>query len=403
MLRVSVLIPAYNRADYLSLALETIFRQSYAPHEVIVVDDGSADHTADLMRNDWPTVRYIRHEHNLGVSAARNRGVQEASGEVIAWLDADDLWEPTYLETVMAPLLADPAVAGAYTGYYLIDSQGQIHPPPRLRTAAPADLYASLLTGNYLQTSAMVMRKTCFEQVGLFDDRFGISEDYDMWLRLAKQFTLVGIPQPLVHYRVLEDGTQSNTAKFAVYQLGVIEKHFGPAEGDPSTWPPDKQKAYAYSHRLIALRYLDEGNAEGWQHLNRAVEIWPDLLLQLDTPYELACSGQSKLSRGQAAQLDLPAAEQRVLNWLNELFQGGHLAAEQPRGPATGQAYLALAMLSDQAGDWPSARRYLRRAIQADRQLVRSRPILARLVKLSLGKPLVGFGRRLRGRFRWPA
>ena len=141
--RVSVIIPTYNRADYLREALASVLDQSLQPWEIIVVDDGSTDDTPELARSFPPNVVYIRQPQNMGVSAARNAGLSAARGEVIAWLDSDDLWEPGFLATVIPLLAEDERLDGVYTGRLVGDilhGPGKAHAIATLAEAEGFDL-----------------------------------------------------------------------------------------------------------------------------------------------------------------------------------------------------------------------------------------------------------------------
>jgi glycosyltransferase involved in cell wall biosynthesis len=378
-------------------ALQSVFDQAVNPFEVIVIDDGSTDNTSDIMPAFEPRVRYVRQDHR-GVSAARNLGLDVARGDIIAWLDADDLWRPDFLGTVIPLLAADPELDGVYTGFVLIDAVGNILPQSRQKVVPPSELFSSLIDNNHIQTSAIVVRKICFEQVGNFDTRFGICEDHDMWLRLAKAFVIVGVPLPLVKYRVLENSTQSNTTAFARFQLAMIQKHFGALEGAPQTWSEEKRRAYAQAFRSIALRYIQDSRPDrGWHFLEEAVSIWPDLLKCLDTSYELVCGDQPRGYRGQPDLLDIEGNGAEMLKRLDGLFAKVGPRLEPLRRTAYANAYLALGMLSDQAGRWATARRYLVRAILANRRLLGSYSVIRRLLKLCAGRRLAHLGRLVSG------
>ena len=394
MPKVSVIIPTYNRADYLPQALRSVFDQSLSPSEVIVVDDGSSDGTADLVRGFRPAVRYIWQDHR-GVSAARNLGLDEARGEVIAWLDADDLWEPDFLAASISHL-EDQKLDGVYTGCIHIDAEGNTLPQHGDRVVPPSELYSSLIDGNFIATPAIVLRKECYNQVDPFDTALSICEDYDMWLRLAREFTIAGLAAPLVKIRVHDSNTVGDAAAFSQFRLALVRKHFGPPTGDPVTWPEAKQRAYAHAYREVALRHRRSGEgAERWQSIEKAVTIWPPLLGQLDTFYEIACGDQPRGYRGQADLLDLETNQREMLQGLDNLFLDSTPRVDAMRPMAYGYAHLALAMLNEQAGDWTTARRHLRQAVRSNPRLLASRPVLRRLAKLYAGKRAASLGRRL--------
>ncbi len=394
---VSVIIPTYNRAEYLRQALESVFAQSLAPYEVIVVDDGSTDHTPEVVQAFGPRVRYCRQDHR-GIAAARNLGLEVARGEVIAWLDADDLWEPNFLASAISLLTDDAHVDGVYSGLTYIDAAGNPLPQSSRKVVNPADLYSSLAEECFIQTSTFVARRTCFERVGRFDPAFTICEDYDIFLRLAKGCTIVGIPIPLVRYRVHGSSAMNHVDTLCRFRLEVPRKHFGPEEGDPLTWPDEKRRAYACAHRFVALTYIQAGRPEqGWRSLERAVAIWPGLLGRLDTLYELACGDQPRGQRGEANLIDIDRNGAELLRRLDALFAQGGARLAPVRRAAYGNAYLALSMLSDQAGRWAAARRYLRQAILANPRLLGTYPTVRRLLKLCAGRRLTNVARRM-----WP-
>ena len=396
-LRVSVLIPTYNRAEYLRQALESVFAQSLAPWEVIVVDDGSTDHTAAVAGSFGPKVRYVRHESNRGISASRNSGLEAAQGEVIAWLDSDDLWEPAFLATVIPLFEADSSLDGVYTGLMRIDAAGNVLPQVSVRVDPAPELYSSLVQECFIQTSTFAARKKCYAEVGGFDPEFDICEDYDMFLRLARVCTIAGVPEPLVRYRVHAKNTVSDANAHCRFRLALTRKQFGSPEGDPLTWSEEKRRAHGYAFRAVALKCIQSGQADlGWDHLEKAVSIWPSLLDQLDTFYELACGEQPMGYRGQADLLDIERNGADMIHRLDGLVEAVP-ALESVRRPAYANTYLALAMLSDQAGDWEAARRYLFRAIRTDLRLAASPPVLRRLLKLCAGQRLVQIARTVTG------
>ena len=393
-LRVSVIIPTYNRAAYLREALASVFRQSLAPWEVIVVDDGSTDETYQVIQESPGAIRFYRQAHQ-GVATARNLGLEKATGDLVAWLDSDDLWEPTFLATVVSLLAQDRALDGAYTGITLIDSDGApLGTSTRLEP--PEELHNALVRDCFLAAPSVVARKKCYDQAGGFDPQFRISEDYDMWLRLARQFRIVGVPQPLVRIRVHTTNTMSDVDSLCKARLALARKHFGRL-GDISTLSDTVKAAYGYAFRSIALKYIETGQpTNGWAYLEQAVALHPPILERLDTFYELACGDQPRGYRGQADLLDIAANGADMLRRLDALFATAKQPVRALRGAAYGNAYLALGMLSDQAGDWAAARRYMLQAACHNPRLL-SRSFVRRLLKVGLGKWVVSLVRTLRG------
>jgi glycosyltransferase involved in cell wall biosynthesis len=397
VLRVSVIIPTYNRARYLREALDSVFGQSMPPWEVIVVDDGSTDGTPHVVQTCGSNVRYVRHEQNRGISAARNSGVSAAQGEIVAWLDSDDLWEPEYLATVIPLLAEDEGVDGVYTGLTRIDGEGNLLPQRSHWSVPSAVLFSSLVEGCMIQTSSFVVRKRCLDRVGEFDTRFAICEDYDMFLRIARDSQIIGVPRPLVRYRVHAQNTVNDPVAHCQSRLALAEKHFGSPDGDSLTWPDEKRRAHGYAFRAAALKCIEHKQLEkGWQYLGRGVSIFPALLECVDTFYELVCGDQPMGYRGVAKMLDINRNGAEMLHRLDALFASADTRVQVLRGVAYGNAYLALAMLSDQAGDWAGARRYLLRAMRFHPDFLRDPLLIRRFVKLCLGQRLVRGMRGLR-------
>jgi hypothetical protein len=395
--RISVIIPSYNRANYLPLAVESILAQSYPVTEIIIIDDGSTDNTFEIARSLGDKVHFHTQDHQ-GVAIARTHGLELARGDIIAWLDADDLWEPNFLASTVPLLENDAKLDGVYTGVTHIDEIGHLLPQSSIKTVPPQQLFSALLEEDFVLTPTVVLRKRCFEEVGSFDPQFQICEDYDMWLRLARRFTLQGIPQSLVQVRVHPDNTLRDTKALIHYRLLIASKHFGAADGDPATWPMDKRWAHAFALRDAALVEIQADHIQqGWNYLERAVIIWPDLLAGPRTFYELALGNQSRGQRGQIEQQQLQRNSGEMLQRLERLFDHAGEKLQRMRSIAFGNAYLALGMLFERAEDWQTARTYLWKAVRTCPRLGTDITVLRRGLKLTMGPQLVRTLRGLRG------
>ncbi len=172
---ISVIIPTYNAGHFLSDAIASVRGQAYEPLEMIVVDDGSTDDTRSLMA-DWPEVRYL-HQHNQGVSAARNTGIAATTSDLLAFLDVDDLWTPDHLRLLLPHLLADPElqfVWGSSNYVRLAEDPAGVRTHTTLRENVPLFLIGS---GLY--------RRSVFSEVGPFDPSLELGEDAE-WLAKAR-------------------------------------------------------------------------------------------------------------------------------------------------------------------------------------------------------------------------
>jgi glycosyltransferase involved in cell wall biosynthesis len=196
---VSVIIPTYNRGQELARTIESALAQTYPAQEIIVVDDGSTDDTANVaLAFEARGVGVIRHERNRGVSAAMNTGIRAASGEFIAILEHDDLWLPQKLERQMACFERDE-VGLVYCGVAHVGATGRVHTvvPPLRR----GRMYRDLLFKPYILTSSsVVLRRECFERAGYFDESLQGPQDYDMWIRVAEHYEIDFVADVLVHF-----------------------------------------------------------------------------------------------------------------------------------------------------------------------------------------------------------
>jgi glycosyltransferase involved in cell wall biosynthesis len=392
-MRVSVIVLTYNRVDYLKEALRCILEQTRPAFEVLVVDAGSTDGTEAYVRQIGPPVQY----HNLnirGISEARNYGLALAGGELIAWLDSDDLWEPHYLEATLDALAHDHALDGVYTGLTFIDGQG--HPVRSVTPTEPPDrLYETLVEDNFLPVTSVVMWKRCYDAVGEFDPQFGVAEDYDMWLRITRRFRIGGIPQILASYRVHSGNTVKNLEALTESRLTMTAKHFGELADEAEQNPPERRRAFAFAYRRATLYAVESGKPDlAARYLRRAVELYPPLLERLDTYYELALIDQPLGQRGLVKGLDMRTRGDVLVARIALLLEQTPGISPTLRRTAWGKTYLALGMLADQAGDWSLARSYMMRAASADPAMVRDPSFVRRLAKLAAGKRLTGLARR---------
>lgn len=246
---VSVVIPVYNAAPFVARAIDSALAQSYAPTEVLVIDDGSLDDTAQVVGNYPAPVRLLR-QPNAGPAAARNHGAREAQGEWLALLDADDLWLPSKLEQQMM-----------YTEDHGV---GIVNCLPKGSAAAllvAAPTFERLWQKNFIANSSVLVRRLAFEQVGGFDeDRALISvEDYNLWLRLVSAgWKIATCPQQLCHYTPAPGSLSSQAERFARAELANIEK-IGPQLGLEAAVIEKKKTAIydEYGRELLYCRQIE--------------------------------------------------------------------------------------------------------------------------------------------------
>jgi glycosyltransferase involved in cell wall biosynthesis len=254
---ISVVLPVHNHAQFIRRAVESVWAQNRSDVEILIVDDGSTDDpetVVNALSRDGE-VRFFRQD-NAGAASARNRGIAEASGEWIAFLDADDVWLPGKLAAQFDAMEKGGADFG-FTDSRLRFENGEERELPCPVSDRP--LMHQLLTGNLFGTPTVVVRRRCFEIVGLFDEQLRTGEDWDMWLRLASAFTHVWLQQPLSLVRAASD------AKFPVVVFEqctrrVLERLFS-CKHLAEKWPEVRAKRrliYAWHYSVLAKSYLRE-------------------------------------------------------------------------------------------------------------------------------------------------
>ncbi|MFI3155001.1 MAG: glycosyltransferase [Methylococcaceae bacterium] len=194
---MSVVIPSYNRRDLLKRALLSVYSQTLSAAEVAVIDDGSADGTDIMLRREFPQVNYFYQDH-LGVSAARNLGIQQTSGEWLAFLDSDDEWLPEKLFNQQAALAANPEYRICHTEENWIRNGVPVDVPKKYAKAG-GWIFAQCLALCAMSPSTMLIHRSVFTDIGLFDTRLPACEDYDLWLRIAADYPVLLLEQPQIN------------------------------------------------------------------------------------------------------------------------------------------------------------------------------------------------------------
>ncbi len=219
---VTALMPAYNCEKYVGGAIESVLAQSYGPVEIVVVDDGSTDATRDVVRRFGRRVRLLERGHG-GPAAARNTGIAAARGELIAFLDSDDLWKPEKL-SLQVPLFENPKVGLVYSNFDYIDEQGrQIR--TRLGRFYRGRIFRQVMKHGLAWTGTVVVRRSVFEHTGGFDEAMPPAEDWDMWLRVSAFYEVDYEIRTLASYRMRE-GSLRGSPDFIDRMIYGLKKNF---------------------------------------------------------------------------------------------------------------------------------------------------------------------------------
>jgi hypothetical protein len=281
MPKVSVIIPTYNSEKYICKAIDSVLMQTYKDFEIIVIDDGSSDNTKDILSKYNGKIRYL-YEDNKGASAARNLGIKESRGEYVAFLDADDIWLADKLKLQVDAINTDPQIALVCTDAESFNEQGIVKTtffttadPDRLLKRGyyirhkiaqrkindlyqfKGNFYKELISRNFILTSSVLMRKTCFDKIGYFNSEFHVTQDYDLWLRAAMHFPFLYINKVTFRYRLRDDslsGKLSIREYTYLKQCGkILERHL---EDCPASYKKTIKRLISEHYRIAAWGFL---------------------------------------------------------------------------------------------------------------------------------------------------
>lgn len=197
MIKVSVIIPTYNRASILPRALDSVIKQTYQVDQIIVIDDGSTDETKDLINTVYPQIDFIS-QQNKGVSAARNIGIKKATSDWICLLDSDDSWQPDKLEKQIQAITENPEYLTCHTNetWY---RNGKLLNQSKKHEKRGGHIFQHCLPLCAISPSSVIINKQLFDAVGLFDEDLPACEDYDMWLRICCRYPVLFIDEALTN------------------------------------------------------------------------------------------------------------------------------------------------------------------------------------------------------------
>ena len=396
---VSVIIPNYNHAHYVSDAINSVLAQTFTDYEIIVVDDGSKDNSREVISAFGDRVRAI-FQHNQGLSAARNTGITAAKGKYIGVLDADDMYEPDFLATLV-PLLEDqPDAGGVYCGYRFVDDTNNPLPQVEARDVPPEKLFWALVDGNFLVPESIFVRKECYNQVGLFDPSLRALEDLDMWLRITKQFKVIHTTKVLTRHRILAGSMSTDPTRQYQNRLSVIKKHFGAEPGPRGVWSADQRRAYGRAYLTSAVEYLQVHNeARAFDCVYSMVGANPDLLSALETFYELGCGDQPKGYRGEFASVDVEQNYLVVMHLLDKLTHAHELHGFRTyRRSAYATAHYAFGLLAYGQDKNQAARRFFFGAVRYQPKLLFDRVVAGFLFRSLIGPKLIHRLKQWRGK-----
>ena len=250
-MKISVIIPTYNRASFLEKTLQSILEQSVNVDEIIVIDDGSTDETEDILKS-YP-VNYF-YQSNQGVSAARNLGLLKAKNSWIAFLDSDDIWHPKKIEQHINFHKANPLILSSYSDELWVRNNIEIKLKTHQQKEIPTFLNSLRLCK--IGPSTFFCHKEIFETVGNFDENLVVSEDYDLWLRILQKYEIGYIDEKLTTKYAGHDQLSFSTKLSDVYRIEALKKHIH------SAYKNEVIKELIYKTSLLLKGAIKHNNQE---------------------------------------------------------------------------------------------------------------------------------------------
>ena len=253
---VSIIMPTYNRADTLPRAIQSVLDQSWLHFELIIIDDGSDDGTEQVVRSfEDNRVHYIQSDHR-GASAARNVGIAQAKYDAIAFLDSDDQWHKDFL-TILTNCLtgATPETGVVFCGYWYFSESQKTYRPAECAFVA-GDIMEEVIKGNFIALPAALVKKICFDQCGGFDESLPCRHDWELWIRIARQWQFQYVDKPLLNVYQSQSSISTNYKYLVEGWAPLIKKHLDLFSKYPeilashylkiarSVWPPADLEDY---------------------------------------------------------------------------------------------------------------------------------------------------------------
>jgi glycosyltransferase involved in cell wall biosynthesis len=388
---VSVIIPTYNHAHYLCEAVDSVLSQDYDDYEIIVVDDGSTDNTGQVLASYGSKVRCI-YQRNQGLATARNTGIKAARGEYIALLDADDLYKPDYISTLTSIMSSNPHAHAIHCASRFVDKNNKTLPQTAGRIVTPDTLYPTLLHGNFIPPLCMFVSSKCYKNLGYFDTNLPVVEDWDLWLRLAREYCVISTSKILARYRVVHNSMSTNIERMLKYKLDVLEKNFGKGLEDKAQLSDFEREAYSRTYLTAAVEYLQISEPKNaYSCFVRAFDIFPHLINSLDIINEIFWGSVQRGYRGCLDYINIKENSSVLFNILGELVRDPKIDPifKTLYKKACGNAYLVISQNNYKAGNYHEIRRHWIAALNISPGVAFSKMYLFLLIKSYMDKKLL--------------
>lgn len=282
---VSVIIPVFNRAELVGTAIESVLAQTYRNIEIIVINDGSTDNSRAVIHDyadKFPVQVIAVDQVNTGQTRARNNGIRIARGEYIAFLDSDDTWETDKLEH-QVPLFKGN-VGLVYCGINEINPDGTLIRTVPCEPGIRGNIHRYLLVQNRMTGGSVVVTRKALERVGLFDETFKAAENWDLWIRISREFEADYVDKALVNYLKHPDNMSIDYERMALATWKILQKHL-PRTDIEGISKATYDLAYANYHYSIAVMNFSRGDYR--EARKNFIECWKYKLFFRDSPIRM--------------------------------------------------------------------------------------------------------------------
>ena len=275
-MKISVIIPTYNRKKTLARAIQSVINQSLSPYEILVIDDGSNDGTQEWVKENFQNIKYI-HQNNHGVSSARNIGIENAYGDWVAFLDSDDEWLPNKLFEQVKSIQSNPKIKFFHTNEIWIRNGVRVNQMKKHKKYG-GHIFEKCLDICRVSPSSVLIQKEVFDNIGVFDESLRVCEDYDLWLRITSKYPVVFLDVPLIYkYGGHADQLSKVNDGIESYRIQSLEKIIN------SGFLSDEQKVLAVNALVNKMKIYSKGlkkrkKLDALQDIKKNIQYWINMI-----------------------------------------------------------------------------------------------------------------------------
>ena len=275
-MKISVIIPTYNRKKTLARAIQSVINQSLSPFEILIIDDGSNDGTEEWVKDNFQNIKYI-YQNNHGVSSARNIGIENAYGDWVAFLDSDDEWLPNKLYEQVKAIDSNPEMKFFHTNEIWIRNGVRVNQMKKHKKYG-GYIFEKCLDICRVSPSSVLIQKEVFDNIGIFDESLRVCEDYDLWLRITSKYSVVFLDIPLIYkYGGHADQLSKVNDGIESYRIQSLEKII------KSGCLSNEQKAMAVNALVNKMKIYSKGlekrkKLTALQDVKKNIQYWINMI-----------------------------------------------------------------------------------------------------------------------------